>query len=161
MKNCDEMLRALVKGSRHASTPALASHALHPWLTDAFLPLLDPSFLCSTIRWGTVYLVGCHTAPEELIGQIGNPGIDHAYWGRPEDQTGPRTCYTWDASKPASDLAAATASALAGGALALREQDSGYADKLISHARQLFDYARKYQGKYSSSYSDATYVYAR
>jgi hypothetical protein len=26
----------------------------------------------------------CHVSKSSYVGQIGDPGVDHAYWGRPE-----------------------------------------------------------------------------
>lgn len=36
------------------------------------------------IRWIADYLMACHCQEGSYIGQIGEPGLDHAYWGRPE-----------------------------------------------------------------------------
>ena len=37
------------------------------------------------LRWGTDYFIGCHTADNELIGQIGDGYADHAQWDSPEN----------------------------------------------------------------------------
>jgi endoglucanase len=50
-----------------------------------------------------------------------------------------------------SDLAAETASALAAASIVFNKTDSTYADTLITHAKQLYDFAYKYRGKYSDS----------
>ncbi len=71
---------------------------------------------------------------------------DHAYWGRPEDQTGPRPAFVWDASKPASDAAAAAASALAATSLLFESSDGEYAGACLDHARRLFSFASKVGG---------------
>lgn len=34
------------------------------------------------LRWGAEYLMACHPADGTYIAQIGDPGADHAYWGR-------------------------------------------------------------------------------
>jgi len=103
--------------------------------------------------------MAAHISPDKFVGQIGSPSADHAYWGRPEQQSGDRPCYVWDSSKPASDLLSAASSALSAGALALKPVDPSYADQLVSQAKELYAMATKTEGKYSSSYSDATYVY--
>jgi hypothetical protein len=41
-----------------------------------------------------------------------------------------------------------------------RNVDGGYADNLLTHARQLFDFANNYRGKYSDSITDARNFYA-
>lgn len=114
----------------------------------------------ATLRWAADYLMACHTAEERYVGQIGDPGVDHSYWGRPEDQTGPRPAYAWDPSRPASDLAGAAAAALAAVSLAARPSDAAYADACLGHARSLFAFASRYEGKYSDAFPAATYVYA-
>jgi endoglucanase len=114
----------------------------------------------ATLKRISDYLVNCHVAPDKYVAQIGSPGVDHSYWGRPEGQTGPRPAYIYDSSKPASDALGAAAAALASASLALRlatpaRQTRSY----LARARQLFDMAAAREGKYSDSYSDATYVY--
>ena len=37
------------------------------------------------LRWGTDYFIGCHTADNELIGQIGDGYADHGLWESPEN----------------------------------------------------------------------------
>ena len=63
---------------------------------------------------------------------------DHADWGRPEEQGGPRPAYTWGPGRPASDAAGAAASALAATSLLLRASDPSYAAACLDHARSLF-----------------------
>ncbi|KAI3430666.1 hypothetical protein D9Q98_005258 [Chlorella vulgaris] len=113
----------------------------------------------ATVRWGADYLMACHISDNQYIAQIGDPGPDHSYWGRPEEQTGPRPAYVWDATKPASDAAGSAASALASASLLLRASDPEYAAACLDHARRLFKFASKYEGKYSASLPGPTYVY--
>lgn len=127
---------------------------------DAIKSAGQLEFAKDAIRWGTDNLMAAHIKPKQFIGQVGDPGTDHAYWGRPEEQTGPRPCYTWDmTSQPASDLASAAASALAAASLVFRPTDSAYADKCLQHSKELYSAAAGNEGKYSSSYSSVTYVY--
>lgn len=75
------------------------------------------------------------------------PGIDHSYWGRPEDQTGPRPALIWNASTPASDLLGAVSAGLASTSLVFKQQGkASYAAKLLKHAKQLYAWARQNQG---------------
>ena len=71
---------------------------------------------------------------------------DHAYWGRPEEQSGARPAYTWGPGKPASDAAGAAASALAATSLLLRPSDPSYAAACLDHARSLFALASQVGG---------------
>ena len=77
--------------------------------------------LMETVRWGTDYLLKCHTAEYELYGQVGNSELDHNQWTRPEDSTTPRPAYKITRERPGSDLAAETASALAAAAILLEK----------------------------------------
>lgn len=117
-------------------------------------------YALDALRWGADFLVAAHKTPNSFVGQIGGVNADHSYWGRPEQQTGERPCLVWDSSKPASDLASAASSALSAAAIAFRPTDPAYADKLVKHAEQLYSMATKNEGKYSSSYTDNTFVYS-
>ena len=44
-------------------------------------------------RWATDYFIGCHKAPTEFIGQIGDGYADHGFWGRPEEMTMDRPAF--------------------------------------------------------------------
>ena len=113
----------------------------------------------SALKWGARFLIRSHPSPNKIIGQIGAPSIDHAYWGRPEQQTGARPFYVWDSSKPASDLSAAFSAALASTSLVFKSSDPEFSAKCLLHAKQLFDFASTKLGKYSDQYPSATYVY--
>ncbi|RMZ53156.1 hypothetical protein APUTEX25_005145, partial [Auxenochlorella protothecoides] len=114
----------------------------------------------ASLKWGTDYLVACHVAEDQYIGQIGDPGIDHAFWGRAEEQTGARPAFTWTSAMPASDLASSAASALAAASLVFASDNATYSASLLSHAQRLFDFGARNEGLYSSSYTAVTYVYS-
>lgn len=108
------------------------------------------------IRWGTDYLVKCHVVgtdgkTQELWAQVGDGAVDHAYWGPAEQMTMPRPAFKIDRDNPGSDLAGETAAALAAASIAFRSTDQAYADRLLSHALPLFEFAEQYRGKYSDS----------
>ena len=65
--------------------------------------------LKKNLRFVNDYFIRCHTAPNELWGQVGNGGTDHAWWGSSEVIRMTRPAYKIDASRPGSDLAAETA----------------------------------------------------
>jgi len=111
------------------------------------------------IKWGTDYILKAHTAPNEFYGQVGLGGPDHAYWGPPEKMTMARPAFKIDAQRPGSDLAGEAAAALASASIAFRPTDTAYADKLLTHAAQLFNFADTYRGKYSDSIPDAANFY--
>nr|AGP76425.1 endo-beta-1,4-glucanase 2 [Pericapritermes sp. PpEG2] len=112
------------------------------------------------VKWATDYFLKAHTAPNELYGQVGRGDVDHSYWGRPEDMTMERPAYKIDTSNPGSDLAGETAAALAAASIVFKHVDPNYSDNLLTHAKQLFDFANNYRGKYSDSITDARLFYA-
>ncbi len=115
--------------------------------------------LLDTVRWGTDWLLKAHTKQDELYGQVGEGTIDHEYWGSAEKMTMPRTAFKIDADHPGSDLAGEASAALAAASLLFREEDPVYAEKLLEHARQLYDFAENCRGKYSDAIPDAKNFY--
>ncbi|NJL22284.1 MAG: hypothetical protein HC895_18025 [Leptolyngbyaceae cyanobacterium SM1_3_5] len=111
------------------------------------------------LKWGTDYILKAHTAPNEFWGQVGLGGPDHAYWGPAETMTMARPAFKIDAQNPGSDLAGEAAAALAAASIAFRPTNSGYADRLLTHATQLFSFADNHRGKYSDSIRDAANYY--
>jgi hypothetical protein len=59
-----------------------------------------------------------------------------------------------------SDLAGETAAALAAASIVFKNVDPTYSNNLLTHAKQLFDLANKYHGKYSDWITDARNFYA-
>jgi hypothetical protein len=116
-------------------------------------------FLKSNLRFVNDYFIRCHTAPNELWGQLGNGGTDHAWWGSAEVMAMSRPAYKIDATKPGSDLAAETAAAMAAASLVFKTDDPTYSTTLINHAIELYNFADTYRGKYSSSITDAAGYY--
>nr|CAD54730.1 beta-1,4-endoglucanase [Mastotermes darwiniensis] len=112
------------------------------------------------VKWVTDYLIKAHVSKNELYGQVGDGDADHAYWGRPEDMTMARPAYKIDTSRPGSDLAGETAAALAAASIVFKSTDSNYANTLLTHAKQLFDFANNYRGKYSDSITQASNFYS-
>ncbi len=96
-----------------------------------------------------------------LFSQIGNGGLDHAYWGRPEEMNMDRPAYKISKRAPGSDLAGETAAALAAASIFYNSVDGqeGKGAEALTHAKQLFDFADKYRGKYSDSIPDAAIYY--
>ncbi|WP_245864668.1 glycoside hydrolase family 9 protein [Paenibacillus donghaensis] len=115
--------------------------------------------ILDNIRWATDYFVKAHTAPNELWGQVGNGTADHNWWGPAEVMQMARPAYKIDAAHPGSDLAAETAAALASASIIFRDSDAAYADKLLLHAKQLYNFADQYRGNYSDSITDAQQYY--
>ncbi|TYK06088.1 endoglucanase 6-like [Cucumis melo var. makuwa] len=111
------------------------------------------------VKWGTDYFIKAHTEPNVLYGEVGDGNTDHYCWQRPEDMTTDRRAYRIDPSNPGSDLAGETAAAMAAASLVFRHSNPAYANTLLNHAYQLFDFADKYRGKYDSSITVAQKYY--
>ncbi|GJT74017.1 endoglucanase 1-like protein [Tanacetum coccineum] len=89
----------------------------------------------AALRWSTDYLLkAATTTPGILYVQVGEPNSDHRCWERPEDMDTPRMVYTVSPQNPGSDVAAETAAALAAAAIAFRNFDNPYSQKLLQTA---------------------------
>ena len=111
------------------------------------------------IKWATDYFIKAHVSANKLYGQVGDGNADHSYWGRPEDMTMARPSYFIDSTKPGSDLAGETAAALAAAAIVFAGVDATYSTTCLTHAAQLYTFAKTYPGKYSTSISAANSFY--
>ncbi|KAG0713792.1 Endoglucanase 16 [Chionoecetes opilio] len=113
----------------------------------------------AAVRWATDYFLKAHTQTQELYGQVGDGGADHAYWGRPEDMTMNRPSYKITSGAPGSDLAGETAAALAAASIVFKSSDSSYSNTLLTHAKQLFDFADQHREMYHVSIPQAADFY--
>lgn len=95
------------------------------------------------------------------IGQIGDPKIDHNYWGRPEEQNVKRPVYVYKKNTmQAPDLYGGVAAALAQASVVFKKNgDSAFASKLIDAAKELYSWGDGKPGKYSNYYKDQTKIY--
>uniref|UniRef100_K1QJR7 Endoglucanase n=1 Tax=Magallana gigas TaxID=29159 RepID=K1QJR7_MAGGI len=111
------------------------------------------------IRWPLEWMLKCHTGPNELYVQVGDGGPDHGYWGRPEDMTMARPAYKITANRPGSDIAAEYAAAFAVSHLVFKEKDPEFAEKLLTHSKQLYDFAVHHKARYTDSVNQAAAYY--
>ena len=121
--------------------------------------------LLSTVKWGTDYLLKAHQvdangSTDFFIVQVGDGQADHALWNSPESQSIARPALAITAEKPGSDVAAASAAALASASILFRDHgEIDYANELLNNAEALFDFAVTFQGKYSDSISSVQPFY--
>jgi len=115
--------------------------------------------LKNNLRFVNDYFIKCHTAPNELWGQVGTGGIDHAFWGSPEIMTMARPAAKIDATHPGSDLAAETAAAMAAASIVFATDDPAYSATLKAHAIQLYNFADTFRGVYTAGIPDASGFY--
>ncbi len=111
------------------------------------------------MKWATDYFIKAHPTANELYGQVGNGGTDHAWWGPAEVMQMARPSYRVTTTCPGSDLAGETAAAMAAASIAFRPTNATYANTLLTHARQLYTFADTFRGKYSDCITDAANFY--
>ena len=121
--------------------------------------------LLDTVRWGTDYLLKAHGTNKRgrtsfFVAQVGDGEADHALWSAPEDQSIARPAMAVTADKPGSDVAAASAAAMAAASVLFQDNgDRAYSKKLYQNAKSLFTFAKRYRGKYSDSIKSAQPFY--
>ncbi|WP_231926821.1 glycoside hydrolase family 9 protein [Micromonospora siamensis] len=115
--------------------------------------------LLNNLRFVNDYFVKAHPAPNVLYGQVGKGDDDHKWWGPAEVLPMARPAYKIDASCGGADLAGETAAAMAASSMVFRPTDAAYADKLLTHARQLYTFADTVRKSYHECITDATSFY--
>jgi endoglucanase len=113
----------------------------------------------NNLRFVYDYFIKCHTAPNEMYGQVGSGGADHSFWGAPEIMQTVRPSYKIDATHPGTELAMETASALAAGSMLFATEDPAYSALLLKHAKELYTFGNTYRGKYTDAITDAAGFY--
>lgn len=112
-----------------------------------------------SLKVAVKYLMDCHIRKGSYVGQIGHPDIDHDYWGRADEQTGPRPYFVWSEGMKGADLFSKVSAALAAASILYREHDERFASDLLDHSMELYDMAKKSPGLYSSHFKSATKIY--
>ncbi len=140
-----------------ASTTMLAWGAVE--YRDAYTSSGQLTYLLNNLRFVNDYFIKAHPSPNVLYGQVGSGNADHAWWGSAEVLPMDRPAYKIDSSCGGSDLAGETAAAMAASSMVFRPTDPAYADKLLTHAKQLYTFADTVRGKYSDCITDATNFY--
>ena len=108
---------------------------------------------------GTLSIFPFKSIINTFISQVGDGAADHSQWTRVEDMDIARPSYKIDSSNPGSDLAGETSAALTAASIAFADSDPDYSAELMEHAKELFDFADQFQGKYSDSVSAASSFY--
>jgi endoglucanase len=143
--------------------PMAASATMLAWgiveYRDAYVQTGQLTQALDQLKWATDYFIKAHPTANELYGQVGNGGTDHAWWGPAEVMQMTRPAYRVTTTCPGSDLAGETAAAMAAASMAFRPTDPTYANTLLSHARQLYTFADTYRGEYSDCITDANAYY--
>jgi endoglucanase len=113
----------------------------------------------ANLRWNDDYIIAAHTAPDVYYAQVGNPNVDHQYWGPAETNPTTRPSFAVTASCPGSDLVGEAAAATAASSIVFSKNDPKYSAALLSQAQSLFAFANTYRGNYSSCVTSAQGFY--
>ena len=108
-------------------------------------------YLLDAIKWGTDYLIKCHTSKNELYVQVGNGQLDHTNWVAPEYITYEYPSYKITEGAPGSEVAGETAAALAAASILFQKVDSSYSSTLLKHSQEIYDFADKNRGDYTKT----------
>jgi hypothetical protein len=118
------------------------------------------------VRWAADWLLKAHVADDELVAQVGDFGVDHSFWGRPEDLDGQvrnkemvRPAFLINATHPGSDIAGQAAAALAAAAKVFERSDPTYARKCLEHAKALYRFAKRHRGLAGQSVPQLALIY--
>ncbi|MGX7670987.1 glycoside hydrolase family 9 protein [Plantactinospora sp. DSM 117369] len=115
--------------------------------------------LLNNLRFVNDYFIRAHPSANVLYGQVGKGDDDHKWWGPAEVLPMARPAYKIDASCGGSDLAGETAAAMAASSMVFRPTDPAYADRLVTHARQLYSFADSVRRAYHECITDVTNFY--
>ncbi|TDB73126.1 glycoside hydrolase family 9 protein, partial [Micromonospora sp. KC721] len=126
---------------------------------DGYVAAGQLPHLLNNLRFVNDYFIKAHPAPNVLYGQVGKGDDDHKWWGPAEVMPMARPAYKIDASCGGADLAGETAAAMAASSMVFRPTDAAYADKLLTHARQLYTFADTVRRSYHECITDATNFY--
>mmetsp|Transcript_12662 Transcript_12662/g.31956 ORF Transcript_12662/g.31956 Transcript_12662/m.31956 type:complete len:962 (+) Transcript_12662:38-2923(+) len=121
--------------------------------------------LVSHLRFVTeFFLKAWDSDNQRLVGQVGDGNLDHSFWTSCEVNTESRPVFFLTPDCPGTEVAAEMSAALSASAMALTELDPAsdtpaYAAQLLAAARQLYDFADTYRGKYSDCITNARSFY--
>ncbi|KAK7490976.1 hypothetical protein BaRGS_00017848 [Batillaria attramentaria] len=145
--------------------PMAASTTLLLWglnqFHDGYQQAHQTNQMYDMVKWPLDYfLAAWNPHNKHLVVQVGDGNADHSFWGRPEDMTMNRPCYSIQPGKPGSDVAGETAAALAAGSIAFHGKDAAYSTKLLNAAESLYAFAKSNRGIYSQSVHEAAQFYS-
>lgn len=128
---------------------------------DAFAAKGQDKYMLNILKHFTDYFLKCYPNKTTFYYQCGDGTTDHSYWGPPELQKTSRpTLYAATPSAPASDVCGEAAAALALMSINYKAEDSKYADKCLTAAKNLYDFAKTYRGlsKSGGFYDSSSYL---
>lgn len=125
---------------------------------DAYDKSGQTKYIMDGIKWANDYFIKCNPTADVYYYQVGDGGKDHSWWGPAEVMQMERPSFKVDSSHPGSAVCASTAASLASAAVVFKDSDPTYAEKCISHAKNLFSMADK--AKSDTGYTAASGFYS-
>ncbi|OPZ88925.1 MAG: Endoglucanase 1 precursor [Firmicutes bacterium ADurb.Bin419] len=105
---------------------------------EAFDASGNTTKMLSTLKYFTDYFMRCRESATKYYYHVGDPS-DHDYWGPPENQTGSRSTKRYmGAGQGAADVCGLYSGALSLMYLNYKSVDSAYAEKCLTHAKELY-----------------------
>lgn len=113
------------------------------------------------VRWALEYFRKCYVDKDRFYAQVADGDADHSWWGRPEDNHQFRPTFTLGAGKPkgGADIMGETVAAMAAGYAVFKSHDAGFANGLLSDAKQLYNLAKQNPGVANPIIKDLTKFY--
>ena len=116
-------------------------------------------YMLDMVKWGTDYFLKCHPEKNVFYIKVGDGKIDHGYWYPPEYINYKYPSYKVDKDHPGSEVAGEVAATFAAASILFKDEDSEYSETLLKHARDIYDFADKYRGDYTSSVPEVAQFY--
>lgn len=131
-----------------AYTVTMLSWAAYEY-PEAFEDSGQMEYLKKEIKWATDYLINCHPEPNVFYYQVGDGNADHKWWGPAEaveaelqeGDMGIRPSHKVTSSSPGSAVVGEAAAAMASASIIFEDSDPAYSAELLSHAKELFEFA--------------------
>ncbi|XP_070551253.1 uncharacterized protein [Ptychodera flava] len=125
---------------------------------DAYEEAGEVDFFYRCLRWGNDYTMKLHTKPNEFYAHVADPALDHKYWGRAEDMTMPRPSYPVNETHPATEVAGNGAASLAASYMVFKDVDPAYANEMLRHAKELYEFAYNFRGTFEESIPEVPFL---
>ncbi|HEX9063246.1 MAG TPA: glycoside hydrolase family 9 protein, partial [Clostridia bacterium] len=118
---------------------------------DAYEKSGQMKWLQNQLRWINDYFIKCHPSANVFWAQVGNTEVDHNNWIPLEvtQYVNDRSAIKLDAQHPGTEVAMDVAAAMAASSIIFRQSDPTYADKLLAHAKDLYNFGDTYRGVFS------------
>ena len=143
--------------------PSFFSTSLLGWTMLEYKSAFDTATVyqhaLDVMKHQTDFIIKAHPHPNVLYGQKGFGSSDHEVWVPYEYGTTDRPSWQVNASCPGSDLAGQASATMSVAYLLFKRKNITYANLLLEHSKQLFDFSTTYEGKYSDCITDAKGYY--